>query len=180
MATMEAMAEAGDATSDEAGSPNAAKQHFVEDFALQMEIEGLPRMAGRILAWLLICDPPLQSAADLARVLRASKGSISTMTSLLVRTGLIDRTALPGDRRDYYRMRPDSLSSMMNSGIERLAALRRLAERGVTLVADQPPEQQERVEDLRHVAAFFEQEYPALMAKWQAQRAAQRNGAARS
>ena len=57
--------------------PTAEELAFVEDVAVFLESFGLLRMAGRILAWLLICEPPEQSAADLARVLQASKGAIS-------------------------------------------------------------------------------------------------------
>lgn len=56
---------------------------------------GIPRMAGRIMGWLLICDPPQQNAAELGQVLSASKGSISTMTRWLLQIGLINKTAVP-------------------------------------------------------------------------------------
>ena len=45
------------------------QQHFVEEVGLLFEHAGLPRMAGRILGWLLICDPPHQSPGELAEVL---------------------------------------------------------------------------------------------------------------
>ena len=83
------------------------KRQFLEDFALHMEHHGLPRMAGRILAWLLICDPPEQSMPDLVEVLQASKSSVSTMTRHLIQFGMIERVSLPGERRDFYRAMPD-------------------------------------------------------------------------
>ena len=43
---------------------------------------------------MLICDPPAQSAGELADVLGASKGSLSTMTRLLIQVGLIERAGL--------------------------------------------------------------------------------------
>ncbi|MBA3470937.1 MAG: hypothetical protein H0T53_14985 [Herpetosiphonaceae bacterium] len=58
-------------------------RQFVEKVGLLYEQVGLQRMAGRILGWLLICDPPAQSAADLAAALDASKGSISGITRQL-------------------------------------------------------------------------------------------------
>ncbi|HEX7974611.1 MAG TPA: MarR family transcriptional regulator, partial [Anaerolineales bacterium] len=80
-----------------------AKQHFVEEVALVFEEIGIARMAGRILGWLLISNPPHQSADELAEALQASKGSISTMTRLLIQADLIERIGLPGERRDYFR-----------------------------------------------------------------------------
>ena len=52
----------------------AAEHHrriaeFVEQFAMHLEAEGRPRMAGRVLAFLLVCEPPERMAAELAREL---------------------------------------------------------------------------------------------------------------
>ena len=66
------------------------EKHFVEEVGLFFEQSGMPRMAGRILGWLLISDPSHQTTSELAEVLLASKGSISTMTRLLIRIGLIE------------------------------------------------------------------------------------------
>ena len=83
------------------------EQQLTEDFGLFFEHLGVPRMAGRILAWLLICDPPEQTMQDLVDALGASKSSISTMTRMLINFRLIERLSLPGERRDFYRVRPD-------------------------------------------------------------------------
>jgi DNA-binding transcriptional regulator GbsR (MarR family) len=138
--------------------------------ALRLEREGLTRMAGRIWGWLLVCDPPYQSAADLAAVLRASKGSISTMTALLIRASLIERVALPGQRRHYYRMRPVAMASLLRERFTRITALRELAEEGLELLAERPPELRARLDDLRDVLVFIEREYPAMLDRWEGRR----------
>ena len=58
-----------------AAGPTPAELAFVEEFGRLLEEEGAPRIAGRILGWLLICEPPYQSFNDLVGVLGASKGS---------------------------------------------------------------------------------------------------------
>ena len=80
------------------------ERNFVEEVGLFFEQTGMPRMAGRILGWLLISDPPHQSTDELAGGLIASKGSISTNTRLLIQIGLIERLSLPGVRHDYFRI----------------------------------------------------------------------------
>ena len=47
----------------------AEKQHFAEEVGLFFERSGMTRMAGRILGWLLVCDPPHQTLNDLAEAL---------------------------------------------------------------------------------------------------------------
>src|ERR687888_775303 len=87
----------------------AAVERFVEELGVYFELEaGTPRMIGRTLGWLLVCDPPEQSAADLAELLQASKGSISTATRVLLRMGFIERVRFRGERFDRFRARPEA------------------------------------------------------------------------
>jgi DNA-binding transcriptional regulator GbsR (MarR family) len=146
--------------------PNEREQRFLEELGLFMERMGLPRMAGRVLGWLLICDPPEQSSADLIAALQASKGSISTVTRSLVTWGLIDRVAGPGSRQVHFRITHGIWSRTLRSELLYLGALRELAERGVALLADEPPERRRRVEEMRDAYQFFENEFPELIRRW--------------
>jgi len=44
---------------------------------------GLPPVTGRILGWLLICNPAEQSASEIARAIGASRASLTTSMRLL-------------------------------------------------------------------------------------------------
>ncbi len=147
------------------------QQHFVEEVGLLFEHAGLPRMAGRILGWLLICDPPHQSPGELAKVLQASKGSISTMIRLLIQIGLIERISLPGQRRDYVRIKSNSWNELFTRRMFMVSSFRQLAERGLTVLSDdhgQP--QRERLAEMRDLYAFLEREVPMLLARWERER----------
>lgn len=140
---------------------------FVEEMGLMFEGVGLPRMAGRIFGWLLISNPPQQSHAELAEVLQASKGSISSMTRLLIQVGLIERVSLPGDRRDHFQIKPNSWSNMAEQRLAQIKAFRRLAERGLALMQNAPPHLQQRLHEMRDMHAFWERELPLLHQRWQ-------------
>ncbi|MGJ3245520.1 MAG: GbsR/MarR family transcriptional regulator [Elainellaceae cyanobacterium] len=140
---------------------------FVEEVGLMFERVGMPRMAGRILGWLLISDPPQQSSGDLANVLQASKGSISSMTRLLIQIGLIERISLPGRRRDYFQIKPNAWSQMTKQRVEQIAAFRQLAEKGLDLIHDAPSPLKQRLREMRDIHAFWEQELPVLHARWE-------------
>ena len=146
------------------------EKHFVEDVGLLLEEGGLPRMAGRILGWLLICDPPHQSTKELAETLQASKGSISTMTRLLIQLGVIERVALPGLRRDHFQIKPGGWSQMVMRDIAEISTGYQLAERGLQLLDGRPVEQQERLKEARDLYAFLEREYPRLIERWEKER----------
>ncbi|WP_228035309.1 GbsR/MarR family transcriptional regulator [Oculatella sp. LEGE 06141] len=145
------------------------KVHFVEEVGLMFEIVGLPRMSGRIFGWLLISNPPQQSSSELAEVLQASKGSLSTMTRLLIQIGLIERVSLPGHRRDYFQIRPNAWTQLTKQRMAQLKAFRELAERGLKLMEGTQPPLQERLQEMRDVHAFLEQELPRLIERWEQQ-----------
>jgi DNA-binding transcriptional regulator GbsR (MarR family) len=150
--------------------PPFAEQHFVEEVGLLFEMVGLPRMAGRVLGWLLISSPGHQSPTELAEVLQASKGSISTMTRLLVQFGLIERISLPGQQRDYFRIRPNAWSELTKRRMAQIAAFRQLAQRGLELLKNRDPQSLQRLEEMRDMHAFLEEELPLMLERWEQQR----------
>jgi DNA-binding transcriptional regulator GbsR (MarR family) len=141
--------------------------HFVEEVGLMFELVGFPRMAGRILGWLLISNPPQQSTSDLVEVLQASKGSISTMTRLLIQIGLIERVSLPGKRRDYFQIKPHAWSQLTKQRIAQITTFRELAEKGLSLLGDCPIELKGRLQEMRDMHAFLERELPLLDERWE-------------
>jgi len=154
---------------EEEGS-HFAKIHFTEDVGLLFEQEGMPRMAGRILGWLLIAETPQTSLQELAEILRASKGSISTMSRLLIRMGLVERVSLPGERRDFIRLKPGSWTEWFGDEIAKIGGFRELAARGLGLLKSREPAARERLEEMHDLFAFLEQEYPLLLERWEKKR----------
>ena len=140
----------------------------MEEVGIVFEQTGLPRMAGRIFGKLLISDPPYQSTDQLVEALMASKGSISTMTRLLIQIGLIERLSLPGVRHDYFRLRPDAWHHWIRRGLEdEIKMIRQLAERGLELLADKTPLTRQWLEEMRDVYTFLERELPVLLERWE-------------
>jgi len=143
-------------------------KQFAEEVGIVFEQTGMPRMAGRILGWLLISDPPHQSTEQLTKALLASKGSVSTMTRLLIQLGLIERISLPGVRRDYFRLRSDAWQHMIGRGLtEEIKMVRQLAERGLRLLGDKTPVTRTWLEEMVDVYTFLEKEFPALLVRWE-------------
>ena len=136
---------------------------LVEDVGLSLDGFGLPRIAGRIVGWLLVCDPPHQSADELQQVLSASKGSISTNVRLLRQRGVLERVSLPGQRRTFYRISSRSWSEQLRARMATISSLRRLAERGLELLENEPATRRKRLSQLFDIYSFLEQEMPVLL-----------------
>jgi len=132
---------------------------FVERVGRFWEGVAMGRSAGRILGWLMICEPVHQSAADLVSTLGMSTGSVSTQIRQLQRMGLVERLTFPGDRASYYQLPESVWSKSMNTEFERLADMRALAASAVEVL---PTERPERVSELALVAEFFAEEWQGL------------------
>jgi DNA-binding MarR family transcriptional regulator len=141
---------------------------WVEELALLYEREGLPRMAGRIFGWLLVCDPPEQTMEELGAALGGSKGSMSTMTRLLVQMGLVARARRPGERSDRFRIPPEHWDRLWRARLQSLSAAAALLGRGAALLRGRPATARRRIEDLHAHYRFFERELPRLLARLQA------------
>ena len=76
---------------------------LVEDFALLTEEMGRTRMDGRVMAWLLLADPPVQSLTQIVQGLGVSKAAVSTAARSVLRSGLVERVSEPERRGDFYR-----------------------------------------------------------------------------
>ncbi|HKI59256.1 MAG TPA: MarR family transcriptional regulator [Trueperaceae bacterium] len=139
---------------------------LIEQFGLLFESQGVPRMAGRILGALLVADPPEQSADQLVRTLHASRSSVSTMTRLLEGAGYLERVSKPGDRRLYYRARPDVWHQRTLESMAPLRDMRRLAEKGLRLTAGAAPEARSGLRDMYQFLAYWEQELPRMIEGW--------------
>lgn len=143
------------------------KQRFAEEVGIFFEQTGMPRMAGRILGWLMLSDPPHQTTGELTQALLASKGSISTMTRLLIRIGLIERISLLGQRHDYFRIKAGIWHQMLKESLAQITAFRQLTERGLELIEDKAQFNRQWLEEMRDMYAFFEREFPVLLERWE-------------
>jgi DNA-binding transcriptional regulator GbsR (MarR family) len=132
------------------------------------ETFGLSRMAGRILGWLLICDPPRQSSAQLAQALGASKGAISTATRLLESSALITRIAVPGSRGDAFELTPHAFDQAHNQ-LGTMRVFRELMEKGLAVIGDPHSPRAARLRVTRDFYAFLEREYPKLVERFRAE-----------
>jgi len=154
------------------------ERRFIEEFALYFEKTGWLRMHGRILAWLLICDPPHQSFNDLVAILQTSKSAVSTSTRQLIRAGFIERISFPGQRRDFYRLCPEFCSKSFGYFVGRMEGLGKLTERGLKLLEGASPECSKRLEEAHDIFMFISREMPILLDQWK-KRFQEKNAAVR-
>ena len=141
---------------------------FAEDVSLVFEAWGLPPMAGRVWAALLVTDQPHLSATDLLEQIGASAGSISTAVTVLTRLGIVDRVWVPGDRRSYYAASMSTLERLVERRAEAMSQMAALSCQGVEAFSDVEPAR-ERLEQLRDFYRWFEREFEVVLERWRQQ-----------
>jgi MarR family len=144
---------------------------FIEEMGQFLGGYGMTPMAGRMWGWLLLCDPPEQTAEQIADALGASRGSISGTARILVQAGFIRRTKKRGDRREYFSSPPEALDSMLMSAGAIYHQLRLIAERGLVAAGDAPGPKA-RMQEFHDVISFIESELPRMIDRFFSERAA--------
>jgi MarR family len=147
------------------------ESQFVEEMGQFLASLGMTPMAGRMWGWLLICEPPEQTAGEIAEALHASRGAISGTARLLATSGLIRRTTRGGDRREYFSAPPEALDSLLGSAAGIYRQMRGIAERGLGAIANRPPESRARLQEFHDVMAFVEDEVPRVIGRFLSKRA---------
>jgi DNA-binding transcriptional regulator GbsR (MarR family) len=95
---------------------------------------GLPPITGRILGWLLACEPAEQSGAQIADAIGASRASITTNIRVLTAGGLVRRHTRRGERTAYYVIDDDAWERLVNRRFEAAATFERVTRDGIELL----------------------------------------------
>jgi DNA-binding transcriptional regulator GbsR (MarR family) len=145
-----------------------SERSFIEEVGVDFEQTGLPRMSGRLFGWLLISDPPYQSPGELAEVLHASKGSISTTIRLLTQMGFIKRHVIPGSRHDHFQLQEAAIKKLINHGLEQeIKMFRSLSERGLEMMKNLPVKRKTWLKEMQSRYSYLEKTFPALLDKYE-------------
>jgi len=131
--------------------PTDAIEGFIEGLGLSVQQDGLPRIAGRMLALFIVHGGPF-SFSELAERLQVSRGSVSTNARILRQLGFIERLAMPGDRQDYYRLSDEPYARLLEGYVERVRARIALVE---GLRAALPPAQRDARQRLGRMRDFY-------------------------
>src|SRR5581483_1430011 len=108
-------------------------------------------ITGRIMGWLLICDPPEQSAGEIADAIGASRASLTTSMRLLTAGELVRRRHRPGERTAYFRIDDDAWEKVIRQRIIGMASLQEITEDAMALIGPD----NERSGRVRAAHAFF-------------------------
>jgi DNA-binding MarR family transcriptional regulator len=107
------------------------RHRFVEEMGGLVLVHGTPRALMRVLAWMVVCEPPEQTAADIQRELALSAGSVSTSLRMLGDIGMVERVGRTGDRHIYYRLCDEGWELVLQARFRAFNEIRQVVDRAV-------------------------------------------------
>lgn len=128
-----------------------------------------PPMVGRVLGYLLVCEPRDQSIGELSEALLASRSAVTGALDVLERLHTIRRSRAAGERMDRVRV---DLSSAESRGfdVSEYQELGDLAREGIEVLRDAPPERRATLVEMAAFADWLVKRTRALQDEWEAHR----------
>lgn len=148
------------------------EEAFVDRWSRILATEGLPPVAGRLWAWLLVCEPPEQSVEQIAHAIGASRGAISGAVRMLEPSGLIVRSKRRGDRREYWRTSPDAVIHSLEAKERATRPSLQALDDVISALGDRPDESLGRLREAHRLYSMLLTMFPMLIEQFKAERAA--------
>ncbi|WP_243900887.1 GbsR/MarR family transcriptional regulator [Glycomyces niveus] len=120
--------------SEDDGPSHDELLHWVERVAMFLANDGVPPIAGRVLGWLMVCEPAEQSAGQISEAIGASRASLTTNIRVLMTVGFVERRTRPGERTGYYRLKDGAWEAVVRRQIASLVSFREVATDGLALL----------------------------------------------
>ena len=132
-----------------------------------------PPMAGRVLGYRLVCDPPDPTIAELSDALLASRSAVTGALDVLERIHAVRRSRAAGERMDRVRV---DFSSAQSRGfdVSEYQELGDLAREGLEVLKDAPPERAATLKEMEAFADWLVERTRTLQEEWEAHRDALR------
>ncbi len=153
---------------------SSATDMVVEQMGTWFASLGVPRAAGQMFGYLLVCEPAEQSAGEIIANAGLSPASVSASARLLVQMDAVEKRHRVGDRKTYYRLRSDFWIAMAEAKLKGFGQLASMG-RQIILVGGLP--RTDGLDEMITFADFWLQELPNLAARWERYKDAKREEA---
>lgn len=154
---------------DPGGAPAALttdQRAYVEELAAIMTASGMPRMASRVYAAILVHERGSMTAAEVAQTLQVSPAAVSTAVRWLTQVSMVTRRTVPGSRRESYRVDSDSLIRLITHDTNALTSWVTGFARGREVV-EPDSAAAGRLAELEEFFQFLIDEMDGVMERWE-------------
>ncbi|MEZ3181302.1 hypothetical protein KYY02_22205 [Streptomyces pimonensis] len=153
------------------------EQAFVEKVAqYYFENDGMPHDRGRVVGYMMICDPPEQTAADIEKVLGVPRAAIDRIVDQLTPendpVSVFERTGSLGENYTI-RLRENSWGPKVRGIFSEFPDFHRIAADGLTALRSEnvPEERLRRLANMERFLGFVSAEMPAILERYEQRKA---------
>lgn len=130
---------------------------------------GFPPVVGRLLGYLLVCEPMEQSIRGIADELLTSRSAITAAIKMLETQHLINRTRPAGSRVDLITIAPSGWEQTGFDAAEYREQVN-LTREGLEILKDASAERRQALEEIGMLNEFLVERMPLLLEEWHAYR----------
>lgn len=138
----------------------------IEKIGVSLEKSQFPPLAARVMALLLVAEPPYCTFDDILENLQSSKSSISTSLNLLLREGIVDYITFPGDRKRYFQINAQTWLQMIKRKVEQIAPFRGILSELTQTRSGQYPEFNHMLADMNEFHKEMEEAMKTVVDRW--------------
>ncbi|MEU2873434.1 transcriptional regulator [Streptomyces olivoreticuli] len=132
-----------------------------------MQQAGWPPIMGRTMAWLMVSDPPEQTAAEIAEAVQASRASLTTTLRLLTEARMVQAVTRAGRRATYYQVTEDAWSGVLKRRLESLTSFVDITSKGLHLFPGDAARAR-RMREAHRMFAWLSSEAEPMWKRWDA------------
>ncbi|MFP4090299.1 MAG: GbsR/MarR family transcriptional regulator [Cyclobacteriaceae bacterium] len=141
-------------------------RHETEHIGLYFDRLGIPPLAGRVVAYLMISHPPHRTFDEIVDHLQASKSSVSNALKMLEQFELISYRTFPGDRRRHFRVAPEKWISLIRV-TDKIRTMIEMFKHVLEVRDEQDEELNPSIRETLSMYRYFEVEIPRLLSRWE-------------
>jgi DNA-binding transcriptional regulator GbsR (MarR family) len=138
----------------------------IEKFGVYYKKTGHQPMVGRLMAYLMLAEPPQKTFEEIVEFLVSSKSAVSNTLNMLMYMGIVDYVKITGDRKRYFRLHQNAWNTMFEAQIQELSNLRGLVQEILDLRSEQFPELNQEISDFNSLLQLYEKEFPDILNQW--------------
>lgn len=139
----------------------------VEKIGIVCDKDGFPPLAGRLLGFLMLAEPPHKTFDEIVEFLQASKSAVSNTLKFLESQKMVDYITFPGDRKRYFRMNVESWAQVVGQRLEFLKAMQARVKEVLNFRSGDFPEFNAGLYNIALLYQTFIDELPRIIQKWE-------------
>jgi DNA-binding transcriptional regulator GbsR (MarR family) len=140
----------------------------IEKFGVYFKKAGHQPLMGRLMAYLMLAEPPQKSFEEISEFLLASKSAVSNVLKLLITFGYVDYVSFAGDRKRYFKLNHECWDTYFESQRKEVEEFMNLTTEVLSLRSDKYPEINKGIRELYLLMETFEEEMSSMIEKWKA------------